>query len=91
MVALALPLIPLGAGMQKITAYGFIYIGWANTAFYWFGMFATNRALTFGDNPIGEANLASFLGFFPAFVMAFVTIIAMLMLARFAFSTRSES
>ena len=36
-VALALPMIPLSAGMRKLNVYGFIYIGWANTAFYWFG------------------------------------------------------
>ena len=76
--------------LAKHMSWMLIAMGYANTAFYWFGMFATNRALTFGDNPIGEANLASFLGFFPAFVMAFVTIVAMLMLARFAFSTQSE-
>jgi hypothetical protein len=23
--------------MRKFNVYGFIYIGWANTAFYWFG------------------------------------------------------
>ena len=77
-------------GLSKHIPWMLIAMGYANTAFYWFGMFATNRALSFGDNPIGEANLAGFLGFFPAFVMAFVTIVAMGMLARYAFSQNDD-
>jgi hypothetical protein len=73
-VALAMPLIPLGAGMQKLTAYGFIYIGWANTVFYWFGNAAANRALSFGDNPLGAGTLASLIGFGPALIGALLII-----------------
>ena len=62
-VALALPLIPLTDLMRKITAYGFIYIGWANTAFYWFGNAAESRALSFGDNPLGASNMLGAIGF----------------------------
>ena len=73
-VALALPLIPLSAGMQKVTAYGFIYIGWANTAFYWFGNASANRALSFGDNPVGPTSLWGILGFGPALIGALLII-----------------
>jgi styrene-oxide isomerase len=73
-VALAMPLIPLGAGMQKLTAYGFIYIGWANTVFYWFGNAAANRALSFGDNPLGPTNLAGAVGFGAALVGAILIV-----------------
>jgi styrene-oxide isomerase len=62
-VALALPLIPLTDLMRKITVYGFIYIGWANTAFYWFGNAAESRALSFGDNPLGASNMLGAIGF----------------------------
>ena len=62
-VALALPLIPLSERMLKLTAWGFVYIGWANTAFYWFGNAAQSRALSFGDNPLGASNLLGATGF----------------------------
>lgn len=73
-VALALPMIPLGTGMRKLTVYGFIYIGWANTAFYWFGNAAASRALSFGDNPLGASNLLGAIGFGLAFVGAVLII-----------------
>jgi hypothetical protein len=69
-VALALPLIPLSERMHKITVYGFIFIGWANTVFYWFGNAAASRALSFGDNPLGATNMMGAIGFGVAFVGA---------------------
>jgi hypothetical protein len=59
--------------------------GYANTIFYWGALLSANRALTFGDNRLGEASLASVIGFLPAFVFAFVTMIAMVLIAREAF------
>ena len=73
-VALALPMIPLGAGMRKVTVYGFIYIGWANTAFYWFGNAAASRALSFGDKPLGASNLLGAIGFGLAFAGALLIV-----------------
>jgi styrene-oxide isomerase len=73
-VALALPLIPLNDGMRKLTVYGFIYIGWANTAFYWFGNAADSRALSFGDNPLGASNMLGAIGFGLALIGAFLII-----------------
>ena len=73
-VALALPLIPLSEAMHKLTAYGLIYIGWANTAFYWFGNAADSRALSFGDNPLGASNMLGAIGFGLALVGAFLII-----------------
>ncbi|WP_420467467.1 styrene-oxide isomerase StyC [Panacagrimonas sp.] len=64
--------------------------GYANTVFYWGALFAPSRALTFGDNRLGETNLAGILGFAPALVFAFVTMIAMVILIRHGFS-ESES
>ena len=73
-VALALPLITMSARMQKATVYGLVYIGWANTAFYWFGNAAASRALSFGDNPLGASNLLGAIGFGLAFVGALLII-----------------
>jgi styrene-oxide isomerase len=73
-VALALPLIPLSKRMHKINVYGFIFIGWANTAFYWFGNAAASRALSFGDNPLGATNIMGAIGFGLAFAGAVLII-----------------
>ncbi|MEC7163507.1 MAG: isomerase, partial [Pseudomonadota bacterium] len=35
------------------------------TLFYWIGNAVENRALTMGDNPMGEASLLSVIGFLP--------------------------
>jgi hypothetical protein len=59
--------------------------GYANTVFYWGGLLSPSRALTFGDNRLGESNLAGIVGLVPAFVFAFVTTAAMLILAREGF------
>ena len=60
--------------------------GYANTVFYWGALFAPTRALTFGDNRLGETNLAGIIGFAPALIFAFITMIAMVMLIRHGFS-----
>lgn len=73
-VALALPLISLSERMRKINVYGFIFIGWANTVFYWFGNAAASRALSFGDNPLGASNIMGAIGFGAAFAGALLII-----------------
>ncbi len=73
-VALALPFIPLSDGMRKMNVYGFIYIGWANTAFYWFGNASGSRALSFGDNPLGASNVLGAIGFGLALVGALLIV-----------------
>jgi hypothetical protein len=60
--------------------------GYANTVFYWGALFAPSRAVSFGSNRLGETNLAGMLGFGPALVFAFITMIAMVMLIRHGFS-----
>jgi hypothetical protein len=64
--------------------------GYANTLFYWGALFAPSRALTFGDNRLGETNIAGILGFGPALVFAIVAMVAMVILIRAGFS-ESES
>ena len=82
-VALALPFIPLSDRMRKLSVYGFIYIGWANTVFYWFGNAAESRALSFGDNPLGASNLLGVVGFGLAFAGA-ILIVWLLCYAAYA-------
>lgn len=65
--------------------------GYANTVFYWGALFAPSRALTFGDNRLGETNLAGILGFGPALVFAIVTMIAMVILIRHGFSEEQDA
>ncbi|MEM6605279.1 MAG: styrene-oxide isomerase StyC [Pseudomonadota bacterium] len=59
--------------------------GYANTLFYWAGMFAGSRALTIGDNPLGATNFFASLGGASALVFAFLTIVALIYLATHAF------
>ena len=73
-MALALPLIPLSERMCRLTAWGLVYIGWANTVFYWFGNASASRALSFGDNPQGASNLLGAIGFGMALVGAILII-----------------
>ena len=61
------------------TAYG-------NTVFYWAGILAPNRALSAGANRMGEASLAGVIGYLPALVFALVVMVAMVIVARAAFS-----
>lgn len=65
--------------------------GYANTAFYIGGILSPSRALTIGDNRLGESNLAGVLGLLPAFVFAFITTAAMVLVAREAFRSRPST
>jgi len=64
--------------------------GYANTIFYWGALFAPSRAVSFGSNRLGETNLAGMLGFGPALVFAFITMIAMVTLIRHGFSREQQ-
>ena len=66
-VALSLPLISMSQSMKRKTAYGLIFVAWANTVFYWFGNAASNRALSIGDNPLGPSDWFGVVGFFTCF------------------------
>jgi len=64
--------------------------GYANTIFYWAGMFAPNRALTIGSNRLGEANIWGVIGVVPALIFTFVSIYAFFLLMRFAFASAAQ-
>ena len=74
-VALSLPLISMSQSMKRKTAYGLIFVAWANTVFYWFGNAASNRALSIGDNPLGPSDWFGVVGFLPALVGAIIALI----------------
>lgn len=84
--ALVIHAMALPAKMASRLYWMLVGTGYANTAFYWGALFAPSRALTFGDNRLGETNLAGILGFAPALVFAFITMIAMVILIRHGFS-----
>ena len=64
--------------------------GYANTVFYWGALFAPSHAVSFGSNRLGQTNLAGMLGFAPALVFAFITMIAMVTLIRHGFSREQQ-
>lgn len=60
---------------KRLVALGTIIAIWGNFAFYFFGMFAANRGLTFGANAQGPASVAGALAFVPAIIGA-ITLMA---------------
>lgn len=89
-VALAMPKLNLSATMQKWTAWGFIYVAWSFTFFYWLGNAAGNRALTIGDSPLGESDLIGVIGFLPGLPSVFIVVILLAITARSVLSSNSE-
>ena len=74
-VALSFPFITMSQRMQRITAYGLIFVAWANTVFYWLGNAAANRALSIGDNPLGQSDIFGIVGFLPALIGAVIALV----------------
>ena len=89
-VALALPKLGLSERLNKWTGYGFIYIAWSFTWFYWLGAAAKNRALTIGDNPLGETDVFGVLGVLPAYPSVFLVLFLLAVAARGVLKAPSE-
>jgi len=87
-VALSLPKMALSPMLQRVTAYGFIYVAWSFTIFYWFGNAAGNRALTFGDNPLGTSDIFGVIGFVPALPSVVVVVVLLGVAAKGIWSTK---
>ena len=87
-VALALPKLNLTELKQKIVAYGFIYVAWSFTIFYWFGNAAGNRALTLGDNPLGKSDVFGIIGFLPALPSVVIVVVILIIAAQGVFSSK---
>ena len=81
-IALALPKLDLPAATQRWVAYGFIYVAWSFTVFYWLGNAAGNRALTLGDHPLGESDIFGVLGFLPGLPSVFIVVILLAITAK---------
>ncbi|USA42565.1 hypothetical protein NCG89_13610 [Spongiibacter taiwanensis] len=64
--------------------------GYAHTLFYFAVLLAPNRALTLGDNRLSDTNLAAFRGLAPALVFALISLIAIFIVIRRAFSNESK-
>lgn len=74
-VALAMPKLNLGPGWQRFTAYGFVYVAWSFTVFYWFGNAAGNRALSVGDNALGQSDAFGIIGFLPGLPSVIIVVV----------------
>ena len=81
-IALALPKLSLSPLLERLTAYGFIYVAWSFTLFYWLGNAAGNRALTIGDNPLGESNIFGVIGFLPGLPSVIIVVILLVVATK---------
>lgn len=88
---IAVVLNAMGAAEAMISKLRWMLIGtgYANTLFYWGAVFAPNRALSIADNKFGPSNAAAVIGLVPALIFVVISIVAIVMLAREAFSTSS--
>jgi len=89
-IGLALPHIPLSDFNQKLTAWGFVFIAWAFTLFYWLGNAAENRALSLGDNPLGETDVFGVVGVAPGLIAVFLILYLLAIGAKSAFASAKE-
>ena len=87
-IALALPKLDLSDTMAKVIAWGFIYVAWSFTVFYWFGNAAGNRALTMGDNTFGSSDIFGVIGFLPALPSVVIVVVLLAIGAKAVLSAR---
>ena len=88
-VALCLPKLNLSARMQKWSAYGFIYVAWSFTVFYWLGNASSNRALTMGKSALGEPDLIGLIGFLPGLPSVLIVVVLLFVAAKGVFARPS--
>ena len=81
-IALALPKLNLSPTMQRVTTYGFIYVAWSFTLFYWLGNAAGNRALSIGDNALGESDVFGVIGFLPGLPSVVIVVVLLAIVAK---------
>ena len=89
-IAFALPHMNVSEFQEKFLAYGFIYVAWSFTVFYWLGNASANRALTFGDNQMGESSLISVLGFLPGLPSVVLVVVLLIIAARGILSEKDQ-
>lgn len=81
-IALALPKMALTQALQRWMAWGFIYVAWSFTVFYWLGNAAANRALSIGDNVFGESDVLGVIGFLPGLPSVIIVVALLVIAAR---------
>ena len=81
-IALALPKLNLSPTMQRVAGYGFIYVAWSFTLFYWLGNAAGNRALSIGDNALGESDAFGVIGFLPGLPSVVIVVVLLAIAAK---------
>ncbi|HSG90093.1 MAG TPA: hypothetical protein VLA56_12850 [Pseudomonadales bacterium] len=87
-MALAFPKLNLSALNQRILAWGFVYVAWSFTIFYWFGNAAGNRAMSIGDNALGSSDIFGIIGFLPGLPSVFLVLVLLVIAAIGVFSSR---
>ncbi|CDO60294.1 Styrene oxide isomerase [Candidatus Phaeomarinobacter ectocarpi] len=80
--ALLIPLLTLSEKATRNIAIGLVCTIWGNALFYIFGILTPNKGLSLGDNPVGEANWAAPIAFMPAFIVAFVLMVIVVVMLR---------
>jgi hypothetical protein len=91
LVALVIFAMQIEGALEKRLYWMLVGTGYANTVFYWGGLFSQTRALTFGDNRFGETNIAGIIGFAPALVFSIISCTAFIMIMLHAFSSPNTS
>lgn len=86
LVALLIPAIGIAKHTAAKLRWMLVGTGYANLVFYAAALLTPNRALSFGDNRIGEANFAAIVGLAPALIFAVISLIAIFILMRAAFA-----
>ena len=81
-MALALPKLNLGPRLMAWVAWGFIYVAWSFTVFYWLGNAAGNRGLTLGDSQLGQSDWLSVVAFLPGLPSVFLVVFLLWVAAR---------
>ena len=89
-IALALPKLNLSERLQKWTAYGFIYVAWSFTVFYWLGNAAGNRGLTLGDSQLGKTDVISVLAFVPGLPSVIIVVVLLGIGAKSILTSRTR-
>ena len=80
-VAFALPHCGLAPGRLALYAKGIVFVGWANTIFYWAGNMSANRGLSVTATPYGPGDVAGALAFLGGGFGMIFTFIAVALLA----------
>lgn len=88
-VAYVLPTLGFTEKVAKILGYIIVADGWSNVIFYLFANFSGNRALSFGDNKFGTADIHSTIALAPAYIFGVLAIISLLIIGLKAFKTPS--